>query len=180
MFKPKKKPKPVKPVYDGSIPLPDVKQELFCTIYTCNTTPRFFGHGQFSYAFAYGHQQRIDDIEALIAGPAKDRKKKSILELESEKKKILAMCGAHGSRLLISEKVRLRCNYLMDKMFTDEIMDRELVYVLQQRRDLPSKMVAWNSAAKLRQRIREKVDVAHTFEPISGINYVKPQPEQSK
>lgn len=164
-----------KPDYDGKTPLPDPKQELFCVLYTSNTTPRFFGHGQFSYAFAYDYQKKIDEIDALLVGSAKARGKKTKPMLEMEKKKILNVCGSSATRLLINVRISARCNFLMDSLFTDEIMDRELVYVLQQRRDLPSKMVAWTSAAKLKQRIRDKVDIKHEFAPIEGFNYVKPE-----
>lgn len=160
--------------YDGSTPLPDVKQELFCILYTSNSTPAFFGHNQNCYAFAYGHKDRIDEIEALIVGPAKDRKKISVKALEAEKKRKLHMCAAAGTRLLIRDDISKRCNFLMDSLFTEEIMDRELVYVLQQRRDLPSKMTAWGHAAKLKQRIKDKLDINHTFEPIDNITYVTP------
>ncbi len=164
-----------KPPYDGKTPLPDPKQELFCVLYTSNTTPRFFGHGQFCYAYAYDYQKKIDEIEALLVGGAKDRKKKSKLDLEAEKKRLLATCASSGARLLISDKIKLRCNYLMDSLFTEEIMDRELVYVLQQRRDLQSKVRAWELGAKLKQRIKDKVDHTIAFEPIGKIEFVRPE-----
>lgn len=162
-------------IYDGSIPLPDVKQELFCELYTSNMTPRFFGSGQECYAYAYGHQSRIDEIDALLIGPARERKGHSIVALKAEQKRKRHISSSAGARLLTTVDIKARCNYLMDQLFNDEIMDRELMYTLQQRHDLGSKMVAWGHAAKLRNRIRDKVDVTHEFKPIEGFTYVRPE-----
>lgn len=62
----------------------------------------------------------------------------------------------------------------MDSLFTDEIMDRELVYVIQQRHDLQSKVRAWEQAAKLKQRIQDRSTVHLTFDPIKTIRIVTP------
>ena len=126
----------------GKLPLRENEQELFCVLYTSNTTPRFFAHGQNCYAEAYGHQARIDEIAVLIAGLSKDRKKKSVLQLEAEKKKIEAACRSNASRLLATPNIRKRCAHLFDSFIKYEAMDREQVYVALQRNDLASKIRA--------------------------------------
>lgn len=163
-----------KKLYDGKTPLHDPKQELFCVLYTSNTTPAYFGHGQACYAFAYGFQERINEIEALLVGPTKDRKGVSLKALQAEKKRKWHVCAVNATRLLTRADISTRCNYLMDSLFTDEIMDRELVWTLQQRRDLASKMTAWGHAAKLKQRIREKVETTVIFEPIQSVEFILP------
>lgn len=168
--------KPPKAPYDGKTSLRDPEQELFCVLWTSNQTPRYFGHGQHSYAFAYGHQKRIDEIVALIKGPAKDRKKKSIKELEAEIKRIEATCRSCSTKLLIKADIKARCNFLMDQLAAHVIVDRELLYVIEQRHDLPSKVQAIRHHDQREARVREKVDVKHEFEPIKGFTYVTPEP----
>lgn len=90
------------------------------------------------------------------------------------------MCRASATRLLIRVNIKARCNFLMDSLFTEEIMDRELVYVIQQRHDLQSKVRAWEMAAKLKQRIQDKLLHKVEFDPISGINFVLPEKKTAK
>lgn len=125
----------------GKLPLRDNEQELFCVLYTSNTTPRFFAHGQNCYAEAYGHQARLDEIAALLAGP-KLEDQLSSERLEAEKRKLEAVCRSNASRLLTRPDIRKRCAHLFDSFIKYEVMDREQVYVALQRGDLQSKIRA--------------------------------------
>lgn len=183
------KPPKVKPEYDGKTPLMDAQQELFCILFTTNTLPNFWGNGQNSYAFAYGHDKRIEDIDEeilsikeLMTGKKSKRKGKSLASLAREieekglqKRRILKVCRSAAPRLLSSVSVKVRCGYLLDQLTSFSIVDRELVYVIQQRDNLDVKMRGIEHHDKRQQRIREKVDIKHEFEPISGFTYVTPE-----
>jgi hypothetical protein len=174
--------------YDGSTPLRDPQQELFCIIFSSNTLPKYWGNGQNSYAFAYGHSEKIDKIEEevdalqeLIGLPKKQRKGKSIAELErainSKRFKIQSIyraCAASAARLLVRGNIKIRCGALLDKLATHVIVDRELTWLIQQRDNVDIKLGAIAHHDKREQRIREKIDMSHDFAPIDGINYVRP------
>lgn len=63
----------------------------------------------------------------------------------------------------------------MDQLASHTIVDRELLYTIQQRDDLDVKMRAIEHHDKRVGRIREKIDIKHNFEPIDTIQYVDPQ-----
>lgn len=167
--------------YDGKTPLPDPKQELFCVLYTSNSTPKFFGNGKWSYAFAYGYQEGLNKLQenlpiaSTLKGKGKSKKKFSdYSKAEAEIKRIENVCAACATRLLINANVKLRCNYLMDQLAAHTIVDRELLFVIEQRHDLQSKVQAIKHHDQREARIRQKVDLTHDFEPIDTIQYMKP------
>lgn len=155
--------------YKGDTPLPDPKHELFCELFTTNTLPHFWGHGQNCYAFAYGYTKKIDEAKALLVGPAKSRKGKSKPLVELEIKRMEAVCKQSASRLLTYVYIKRRCDHLLDNLASHLIVDRELLYTIQQRRDLSSKVRAIEHHDKREQRIREKIDIKHEFEPVKTI-----------
>lgn len=158
--------------YDGKTMLEDVKHELFCQIYTANTLPNYWGNGQNSYMFAFGHTERIDEINRKINGTSKDRKGESKIALARKIESIKNGCRAAAPKLLLMNSIKLRCNYLLDQLTQNSIVDRELAYVIQQRTDLDVKVRAIEHHDKREQRIREKVDLRHEFEPITIIEFV--------
>lgn len=173
--------------YDGSTRLPDLKQELFCELYTSNSTPRFFGHGQNCYTFAYGFQDRLDDLAQKIIGADTRRgrgKNRKILTpadvIEREIKKIEATCRTSGARLLTYANISARCNYLMDKLIEDRIVDRELAFVIQQRGDLSSKTQAIVHYDKKKGRLVERQESIIKFDPITAIEFVMPEKPAKK
>lgn len=167
--------------YDGSTPLPNNKQELFCVLYASNTTPRFFGNGKNAYAFAYGFQQKIDDLEVGMIGAdtrtGRGAKKKisALSQAERSLKKINSTCQACASRLLLDANVLTRCNYLMDQLANDTVVDRELVFTIQQRYDLSSKVSAIVHYDKKKGRLIERREDVVKFEPITAIEFVMPE-----
>lgn len=191
--KPERQRAPKDENYDGSTPLPDPKQELFCDIFTTNTLPRFWANGQHSYEFAYGYTDRIqkvedeiDEIRKLTLQPKSKRKGKSLAglmrEIEAKKEEIKKMnntCRACAPVLLARPSIKKRCGYLLDKLATHLIVDRELTYLIQQRDDNTVKMSAIAHHDKREQRIRERIDIKHEFEPITGFDYVRPEPKQA-
>lgn len=161
--------------YDGSTMLEDVKHELFCKIYSTNSLPRFWGNGVNSYEYAFGHTKRIEDLQHLATLPSSKRKGKTLSSIEKEIRNIRATCASSAARLLVSDNIKARCGWLLDQLGAYNIVDRELLYTIQQRRNLEAKVSAITHHDKREQRIREKVDIQHTFEPIKGFDYVKPE-----
>lgn len=118
-------------VVTGKFPLRDPEQELFCVLYTSNSTPRFFGHGQNCYAEAYGHQRRLDEIAVLLIAPRADDQLPPS-HFEAEKKRIESTCRSVASRLLATPDIKKRCAHLLDSFLKYEIVDREHVKVILQ------------------------------------------------
>lgn len=175
--------------YDGTKPLSDPKHELFSVLFTTNTLPHYWGHGQHCYTFAYGFTQKIEKVEDEIdelakklAVPRSKRKgKETDADIErkikvkhNEIKKMERTCRSCAPRLLASADIKLRCGFLLDTLAINLIVDRELTYLIQQREDNAAKMDAIQHYDKKMQRIREKVDIKHEFEPITGFDYIKP------
>lgn len=171
---------PNKGEYTGATPLPDLKQEFFCELYTASLTT-FYGHGQNCYAFAYGHQKKIDTLRVNIIGAATTTgrgAKKHLSEYsktEREIKRIENVCKASATRLLTNVYIKARINWRLDEAAEDKIMDREAMRVVQQMHNLDAKMRAIERFDKIKGRIIEKVDLKHTFEPIIGFEYVRPE-----
>lgn len=167
--------------YDGSTPLPNNKQELFCVLYASNTTPRFFGNGKNAYAFAYGYQEKMDALAVEMIGAdtrtgrGATKKISKLSQAVRSLEKIKASCQACASRLLLDANVLTRCNYLMDQLAEDKIVDRELVFVIQQRGDLSSKVQAITHYDKKKGRLVERREDLIKFEPITSIEFVMPE-----
>lgn len=174
--------------YDGTTPLPDPRQELFCDIFTTNTMPRFWGNGQHSYEFAYGYTDRIqkvdeeiNDLAKLMAESKSKRKGKTLAgikrEIEAKREEIKKMqntCRSSSPRLLANPSIKRRCGALLDKLASHLIVDRELTYLIQQRDDNNVKMAAIAHHDKREQRIRERVDIKHEFEPVTVVKILTP------
>lgn len=169
--------------YDGSSCLEDSKQELFCTIFTTNTLPHYWGNAQNSYEFSYGHTDRIekieDEIEALhelTVAPKKKRKGKSLAGIDREIKQkhreisnIRRACRASSSRLLTNANIKKRNEWLLNQLSKDVIVDGELSYLIQQRDNFHVKMSAIEHYNKKEMRIRERLDIKHHFDPVKSI-----------
>lgn len=172
--RPKKRNK-AEQAFDPSKPLTDAKWELFCQVFTTNTLPMYWGNGQNSFAFAFGHYVKIDAMKALLVGPAISRKGKSKPWLEMEIKRIENVCRSSASQGLTRINIKERCDWLLDRLSEHSIVDRELVWTIQQRRDIPSKVQAIRHHDQREQRIRERIDIKHEFEPIKVITITAPK-----
>lgn len=166
--------------YDGKIPLENPKWELFCNIFTTNTLPRFWGNGMNSYMFAFGHDVRIQELNQKIEAISVDGKKKNaknLAKINALRKQIESIqngCRSSAPPLLLQPSIKRRCAYLMDQLASHLIVDRELLYIIQQRDDLDVKARAIEHHDRRETRIREKVDIKHEFEPIEVINIAAP------
>lgn len=185
-----RKPKPLKNkkqneldplfAYDGSTPLPNNKQELFCQLYASNSTPAFFGNGLRCYMFSYGYQERHNKLqEDLIGartttGRGKNRKMSDYDTIKRKMFNIEGTCKVEASRLLTYPHVLARGNHLMDILIEDKIVDRELAFVIQQRGDLSSKTQAIVHYDKKKGRLVEKQEQLHKFEPVTAVTFIFP------
>lgn len=160
--------------YNGSTPLADPKQEFFCELFTTNTLPAFWGNGGQCYAFAYGFNERINELKAGINGTKKMRGGKSKVDCAREIEKIENTVRSAASRLLTNVNVKLRNGYLLDHLASITITDRELVFMIQQRENFEMKMEAIKHHDKRVGRMKEQMDIKHQFEPITGINFLAP------
>jgi hypothetical protein len=152
------------PLFDplsGKQQLLNQSHELFCVLYTSNSTPRFFGHGQNCYAMAYGRQEDLDDIAFQLELPAnrrtrKDKKSRKVMtegELRADRKKIENVCRVEASKLLKHPYVIARCRHLFNSFLKNECVDQELAFTIMQRHDLPSKIAGIREYNQMRKRI---------------------------
>lgn len=173
--------------YDGSTPLPEPKEELFCTLFNSNTTPHFWANAQNCYEFAWNFTERIekleDKIEAaheelarLMGLTKKQRKGKTIVGAEREIdtykdsiRKIRRDCARSANRVLVRPDVRKRSGFILNQLAKDLIVDQELSYLIQQRENLQVKQGAIAHYDKKMQRITDRLDVKHHFDPVKTI-----------
>jgi len=146
----------------GSEPLKDKQRELFCQLYGGIASKMFFGNAAACYRYAYGGQEEIDAITLQLMdleepGEGVKKNKPEILRLEKRKKSIEMSANASGTRLLANVNIRQRVDYLFDQGLTDEMMDREMAFVIMQRGDLQSKVMAYDKVTKIKQRVSDKL-----------------------
>lgn len=113
------------------------------------------------------------DIEVIL----KQRKRGFTTQFATIQQRIKAkekVAQVEAVRLLSKPIILQRCNFLMDILFSDEFMDRELLYVAGQRFDLPSKVAAIKEHNHMKGRVTEKLDLTLVGEPIDGIQIVMP------
>lgn len=107
------------------------KQELFCQLYISDEES--WGNGAESYAQAY--------------------------ELKRVGNWYKTACVS-ASRLLRKDNVSHRINELLDLRLSDELVDRELAYVVSQKSDLSSKVAAIKEYNRLKRRVDDSPKIA--------------------
>lgn len=154
MAKTKDKKKP------GEATLKNPKHELFAHLYAGYKNQSLFGNGTQCYAFAYGYSEKIlknnETIEELISSrkPGYTVKEKA---LKAANRRMLNVASVEATRLLANPKILERLNVLLDSVFNDADMDRELVFVAMQRKDLNSKVAAIREYNRVKDRASDKV-----------------------
>jgi hypothetical protein len=171
--------------YTGSTPLQDPKHEIFCVIFNTNTMHHFWANGQNSYEFAYGIIEKIEGIEdqleeldGMLLWNKKQlkAKKKTMAGIEREQKILRRQianlhrnAARSASKLMARPEVRLRCGFLLNELAKDMIVDQELSFLIQQRDNLQVKQNAIAHYDKKMQRITDRLDVKHHFDPVKTI-----------
>lgn len=144
------------------------EQELFCQLYVGNHDRDLFGHGTKCYMQAYGHNQRIEEMQDQIHVLEQERERgytAEVKSLESDIKRAEKSARSRASQLLALVSIRGRIDELMDSMISEEFYDREMLYVATQRFDLASKVAAMREFNALKKRITK--DPPATVGPIT-------------
>lgn len=134
------------------------KQELFCKFYSQNRET--LGNATHSYAEAYNY-----DLDSLSRESKHDVDGK--LVENSEYDKSIHVCAVEGRKLLRKPVINDRITQLLNEWMTEQNVDGELAKVIQQDRDLNSKVAAVREFNKLKARITDKIEVI-TPDPIYG------------
>ncbi len=120
----------------------NAKQEMFCKYYV---SEEFFAHGVNAYCKAYG------------LNPA--------VKKDYDNAKVMA------SKLLTKTNICNRINELLDLAgFNENFVDKELLFLITQKVDFPSKATAIKEFNKLRQRITDKLDLTTKGKSLNSYN----------
>lgn len=122
--------------------------ELFARAYAGYGDPDAIGNKTKSYIFA----NKLEDRHAELLTAKQAYKTNAIEEL----RKFENNCAAQGLKLFRKSHIQRRINELLDNMFDDmKHVDRELAYVITQRRDLPSKAQGIKEYNRIKDRIKK-------------------------
>lgn len=158
-----KKKKKKKAPQKGKVNKLTPRDELFCRLYTQNSS--LFGNGTKCYAQAFDYDLESMSREAVYEEGGNDEDE----EFPAQRKKIqdseydrsCKICGVQASKLLANARINDRINELLLQMFTENMADREMSYVMLQREDLGAKMAATREFNKLKGRIIDKSVIKH-------------------
>lgn len=137
----------------------NIKQESFCHFYVENDA--LFGNATLAYAEAYGYA--LDELSKTDAEYDKEGK----IITESTYARAYNVCSVDGHKLLRITKVQERVRKLLNTLLRDDLVDSELVKVIKQNYKLESKVSAIREYNKLRNRIKETIDVQLTSKVVS-------------
>lgn len=134
------------------------KEELFLRYYVQNDETRM--NGTHSYDMAYGkklEEQDKEDAEYI------EKEGRKICIKKSSYDRCYDLCKSEACRILTKPYIQARKVVLLNEMLTNEIVDAELVKVIKQDVDRPSKIRAINEYNKLGGRIVVKENHTHQF-----------------
>lgn len=131
--------------------------ELFCRYFVGVD----FNNATRAYARAYGFpMEEWDKLEDM--GELR-RIKLAEQERWYELKSRYVSCRTLGTGLLANVSTERRVNELLLEKFNEQDVDAEHAFVINQKKDLPSKIAAIREFNKLKGRITDKVKVSGTF-----------------
>lgn len=139
----------------GSSELKNPKWELFCWLYAGYHNANLFGNGTQCYMQAYGLNARIDALELRKADVIEEHEEgytTVVAQIDAEMRGIKNGARTGGSDNLAKPNIRARIDYLVDSYITNDHSDRELQYVIMQRKDLNSKVAAIREFNRLKDR----------------------------
>jgi hypothetical protein len=136
----------------------NAKRELFCRYYTQNS--ELFGNATLSYAEAFDYKldelSRDDAIYDEVIDEETGAVSQGKLITPSSYDRAYHVCGVESSKLLKKPEIQQRVRTLLNELLKDEIVDSELARLIQQDRDLPTKIRSIGEYNKLRGRIIDK------------------------
>lgn len=133
------------------------RQELFCRHYTQN--PETCLNGTLSYALTYGFD--LDSLDNEF--PPSINGEKTF----SERRKAENSCAQMASVLLRSLKVSKRVTELFNEMFTDTVVDGELIKIIMSAPKPSDRVAAIKEYNSLKQRITKKLDLTTKGESLN-------------
>ena len=157
------KKKPAKLKWSPEKKLTD-REELFLRFYIQNDDTRF--NATRSYDLAYGKKLEEQDTEDAVYGTRfneKTEKEEEYCITPSSYDRVHLVCRVEGNRLLTKPNIERRKYELLNEMLDNSIVDGELVKVIVQDTDRPSKVRAIAEYNKLGGRIVTKEQHTHKF-----------------
>jgi len=143
----------------------NAKRELFCRCYTQNS--ELFGNATLSYAEAFDY--KLDELshDAVYVDeldPDTGEMIKRLVE-DSPHDKAYHVCSVQSSKLLRNAEIQKRIRQLLNELLKDDVVDSELAKLIQQDRDLPTKIRSIGEYNKLRGRItdKSKITISQSF-----------------
>lgn len=142
-----------------------LRQELFCRYFTQNKA--LFGNATHSYAEAYNYKldelSRDDAVYEYVGGEDGKEGKAATqgfrkLLKPSSYDRAINVCAVEAARLLRNPKIQKRKIELMNEILTDQVVDSELAYVIQQDRELSVKLGGIREYNSVKGRIIKKME----------------------
>lgn len=157
------KKKPAKLSWNPEKKLTD-REELFLRYYVQNDDTRF--NATRSYDLAYGKKLEEQDKENAVYATRfniRTEKEEEYCVTPSDYDRCHAVCRVEGNKLLTKPYIERRKYELLNEMLDNSIVDGELVKVIVQDTDRPSKVRAIAEYNKLGGRIVTKEQHTHQF-----------------
>lgn len=154
----------------------NLKQELFCQLYTKNSF--LFGNATLSYAEAYGFNLATMSKEDVVVEVMDEILQKMVKRKvdHSPFHKANQVCSTAGERLLRNVYINQRIQDLLNETMNDRDMDAEIAYTARQREDMTAKMSAIKEYNKIKQRVTAKIDhttLGKEIQVITGMEIIK-------
>lgn len=180
--KPRKKKSVLETQWNPDKKLTD-KEELFVRYYVLNEDTRL--NATRAYDFAYDKKLESQSKDDTVYGtrPSKDGEgMEKYVEKPSSYDRVHAVCRVEGNKLLTKPYIEKRKIQLLNELMTNEFVDSELMKVVAQDKDRPSKVRAINEFNKLGGRILNKEAHVHSFanEDMTDEELMKRVEEQRK
>lgn len=173
----------------GQNVLKNKRHELFCQLYVGLSARTYFNNATRCYLYAYGGEERINDIEETLSVVVGKRglvlegeleelpvlpKRLDIVEgktswravesaLKADKKSTYNVANSEGTKLLVKPSIFERCNYLLDRFLDEDFAEREMAWVIAQRFDIRSKVSAFEAISKAKGRLNDKIPSKVSF-----------------
>ncbi len=131
------------------------KQRLFCELYVKNSD--LFGNATHCYAEAYNYKLDTLSEEAEYEEDEEGKRKKV---KDSPYDLAYNLCSVEGARLLRNPRINDYVNTMLGSILTEEMVDKELSWVINQRKELGPKIQAMKEFNKLKKRVIERVEIS--------------------
>lgn len=140
------------------------KEELFCRYYVLNADTRLNATQSYNLAYDKKLDEQSREDEVWGTRPSKNGEgMEKYLITPSSYDRCNAVCRVEGNKLLTKPYIDKRKTELLNELMTNEFVDGELVKVISQDQDRPSKVRAIAEFNKLGGRIVTRESHVHQF-----------------